>query len=444
VGEIMSCQLTDLNFKTLVSRLIHAMLLLFLCVACLHAGSRPVAQTNAGAVMDTPEIPGWNELVDTLRDLPAEMLDRLPADLRNDPQIQQQVARIMLSAIASSAITSIGGDTVHPEFLPSIGRVMSVGQPNADTIYRTALINPAGTYRLSGTLGSTRIITISQSIQAKDGKGVPRVIDHNLNDVKTDGQGKFQLILSAERPGNYKGDWWQLNPQTSRLLMRIVSSDWNNEQEPKIAIERLDAQSTATRASAAELERRLRELPAAVNFIAKLFVGHVYKLRAEGNINTVKIVDLSGIGGLTSQYYYEGVYELDDDEALIIETSLPEQCLYRSLILTNDLYETTDWYNFHSSLNDSQSVPDADGKLRVVVSAKDPQVPNWLDTAGYPLGMIQGRWTGCTEQPTPVVRKVEFAEVRGLLPEDTPVVSAEMRQAIISKRRKALQQKSKW
>lgn len=440
----MSSQQTHFNLKVPVFRIIQVLLLFSFCVACLHAGSRPVAQTNSDAVLETPEIAGWNEFIDTLRHLPAEMLDRLPADLRSDPQIQQQVARIMLSAIASSAITTLGGDTVHPEFLPSIGRVMSVGQPNADTIYRTALIDPEGTYRLTGTLGSTRIITISQSIQAKDGKGVPRVIDHNLNDVNTDGQGEFTVILSVKRPKNYGGDWWQLNPQTSRLLMRIVSSDWANEQEPKIAIERLDAQSTATRTSAAELERRLRELPVAINFISKLFVGHVYKLRAEGKVNTVKIVDLSGIGGLSSQYYYEGVYELDDDEALIIETGLPEQCRYRSIILTNDLYETTDWYNFHSSLNDSQSVPDTDGMLRVVVSEKDPQVPNWLDTAGYPLGMIQGRWTGCSEQPTPVVRKVDFEKVRSLLPDDTPIVSAEMRQAIISKRRSALQQKSKW
>ena len=47
-------------------------------------------------------------------------------------------------------------------------------------------------------------------------------------------------------------------------------------------------------------------------------------LRAEGYVNKLKEVDFSQMGGLTGQLYYEGVYELKDDEALIVETKLPE------------------------------------------------------------------------------------------------------------------------
>jgi len=415
-----------------------------LCVAGAIAEPKPVTYKDSAAVLATPQIAGWDELVDSLRDLPAEMLERLPVDLRDDPQIQQEVARLMLSAIASSAIYTLGEDPNHPEFLPSIGRVMGVGQPNADTVYRTTVIDPNGKYRISGVLGSTRIITVSQSLQSTTDKAVPRVIDHNLNDIVADESGRFEVVLSREPAKNYKGNWWQMHPQTTRLLMRLVSSDWVNEQEPKITIERLDVDGVVARVPASELEARLRRLPQAINFISKLFVGHVHKARKQGFINKVKIVDLSQAGGLDGQYYYEGVYQLDDDEALLIETRLPKHCDYRSLILTNELYETTDWYNFHSSLNGDQSAPDSDGVLRVVVSEKDPQVPNWLDTAGYPIGMVQGRWTGCTEQPTPSVRKVALKDVRGLLPVDTPVISAETRKKIVSQRRAALQLRSKW
>src|SRR3546814_12449235 len=67
--------------------------------------------------------------------------------------------------------------------------------------------------------------------------------------------------------------------------------------------------------------------------------------------------------------------------SLISEVRIPDQVSYWSLILTNELYETTDWYNNQSSLNDVQAVVDSDGVFRAVISARDPGVHNWLDTS---------------------------------------------------------------
>lgn len=82
--------------------------------------------------------------------------------------------------------------------------------------------------------------------------------------------------------------------------------------------------------------------------------------------------------------------------------------------------------------------------MRIVISAKDPGVPNWLDTAGHPLGVVQGRWTDCNSQPVPSTKKVLLEEVRDHLPADTPVVTAEERQKIIRERRAAYQQRIRW
>src|SRR3546814_3352083 len=132
-------------------------------------------------------------------------------------------------------------------------------------------------------------------------------------------------------------------------------------------------------------------------------------------------VDVSNDSALVEQFYNEGAYELTADEALIIGSKGAAKCGYSSLILTNDIYETTDWYNNLSILNGSQVHIAKDGMLRIVVSAKDPGVPNWLDTAGYPSGAVQGRWTDCDSQPMPPVRQVTFNAVRSLLPAGTPV-----------------------
>jgi hypothetical protein len=156
------------------------------------------------------------------------------------------------------------------------------------------------------------------------------------------------------------------------------------------------------------------------------------------------VFDVSNGSALVGQFYYEGAYELRPDEALIIESKIPAKCGYSSLILTNDIYETTDWYDNLSSLNGSQIHVDTDGMLRIVVSPKDPGVPNWLDTAGYPSGAVQGRWTDCDSQPVPTVRKVALADVRKLLPQDTPIVTSSEREKQIRDRRALLQQRPLW
>jgi hypothetical protein len=71
-------------------------------------------------------------------------------------------------------------------------------------------------------------------------------------------------------------------------------------------------------------------------------------------------------------------------------------------------------------------------------------VPNWIDTAGYPQGLIQGRWVGCDAHPIPALRKVALSEVRQWLPADTPRVTPEARDRLLRERRAAAQQRRLW
>ncbi|WP_299695363.1 hypothetical protein [Hydrocarboniphaga sp.] len=420
---------------------------LLCCAQSLAAEDGP---PPPAAEIKLPAVAGWNEFVDGLRGLPERMLAKLPESMRNDPQVQQEVGRLMLESLASSTLDAIGGDGDFPSFLPVIGQLMNIGQPNADTVYRSARITPGGSYRMRGQRGSLRMLVIAETGPSPGEPGfdpaharAPRST-HDLNALELDAQGRFDVLLSPQRPDAYAGDWWPLSPTTDKLLLRMVSSDWSRERDPTIAIERVDKPMDKPRRSAAELEQRLRRLPNAAAFMALLFADHVEQLRKEGYVNKLKVFDTSQIGGLANQFYYEGAYDLRDDEALIVEATVPAHCLYRSIILTNEIYETIDWYNNHSSLNDTQAAADADGVLRVVVSAKDPGVPNWLDTAGYPRGVIQGRWTECDSKPVPSVRKLAFSKLRKALPRDTATVTAEQRERVIRERRIQLQQWPLW
>ena len=66
--------------------------------------------------------------------------------------------------------------------------------------------------------------------------------------------------------------------------------------------------------------------------------------------------------------------------------------------------------NRQSSLNDAQAHIDSDGRFRAVISRLDPGVPNWLDKADYPWGIIQMRWNRASDYPDPTIKKVPFAE----------------------------------
>lgn len=407
------------------------------------------AAPETASAADPSPVAGWDELVTTLRELPGKLLAKLPEPMRNDPQVQQEVGRLVLESLASGTLETLGGDGDHPMFLTQIGQVLNVGQPNADTVYRTARLTPGGSYRIKGRRGTIRMFNISQAGLMPGEPGfVPGTNVQrdalDLNALKPDAQGNFEFLLSPEKPAGYTGAWWKLQPGTVRLLVRMVSSDWSKERDPTLSIERVDAPATRPRPSAAELEQRLRRLPATTTFMAQLFIDHVDALRRDGYVNKLKVFDVSQMGGLAGQSYYEGAYDLKDDEALIVETKAPAKCTYRSVILTNALYETTDWYNNHSSLNDSQSSIDKDGVLRMVVSAKDPGVANWLDTAGYPVGVIQGRWFGCDSTPIPSVRKVALADVQKMLPPETKKVTPAEREQLVRTRRAELQQRPLW
>jgi len=160
----------------------------------------------------------------------------------------------------------------------------------------------------------------------------------------------------------------------------------------------------------------------------------------------LEIHDYSGVGGYSPaiQTYYEGLYDLAGDEALVIETEVPKTCRYRSVLVGDNMYGTIDWINNQSSLNGFQSRLDEDGKLRVVIARRDPGVPNWLDTGGYETGLIQLRWNECDSQPVPATRKVKLSDLRSVLPRSTPVVSAAERDAALRLRREGAQLRSRW
>lgn len=388
----------------------------------------------------------WEKLIDGLRPLGDAMRARMPERLRGNAQVMAESMRLLLAGFARASSDALVGDRLHPMFVPELNIAQNIFQPNADTIYKSCLIEKGGSYIIKGDRGTVRMIILAQMgpDTLRTGKHHPLLGQIDFDTLTLDANGHFELVISPQRPAGYAGDWRELNALCEKFMVRIVGCDWGVEREPRFGIARLDVDEPKGRPSAATLNTGFAEMPGITAVCALAFPTHVEELRNEGYLNTLKIFDVSQMSGLAGQFYYEGAYELADDEALITEVKVPAHFRYWSIILTNDLYETTDWYNNQSSLNDTQGVVDSDGVFRTVISARDPGVHNWLDTAGYASGAIQGRWFEASEKPMPTIKKIKLAEVKDHLPADTKIVTREERALALRNRRLAAQMRIIW
>lgn len=388
----------------------------------------------------------WEKLIDGLRPLGEAMRRRVPERLRGDPQVMAESMRLLLSGLARASSDALVGDRRHPMFVPELNIAQNIFQPNADTIYKSCLIEKGGSYIIRGDRGTVRMVILAQMgpDTLRTGKHHPLLGQIDFDDLSVDADGHFEVVISPERPAGHSGDWRPLDPLCEKFMVRIVGCDWGDEREPRFGIARLDVDEAKGRPCADALQHAFAEMPGIAGVCALAFPTHVEELRDEGYLNAFKIFDVSQMSGLAGQFYYEGVYELTDDEALITEVKVPDRYRYWSIILTNELYETTDWYNNQASLNDRQGVVDSDGVFRVVISARDPGVHNWLDTSGYGAGAIQGRWFEASEKPMPTIRKVKLEEVLDHLPDDTRRVTPEERTDALRNRRITAQMRTIW
>ena len=97
------------------------------------------------------------------------------------------------------------------------------------------------------------------------------------------------------------------------------------------------------------------------------------------DLNAPARANIAAGGGQNTNVYAGGVFDLDADEALLIEVKVPVEPPQR-VPPEQSVGESLDYANHQSSLNAFQSEPDDDGVVRYVVAHTDPGAPNWLDT----------------------------------------------------------------
>lgn len=385
-------------------------------------------------------------LLDLLRPL-EQAVDEIANTWRpDDPAYRADVYRQIMMQFSYGYFAFFHADPEHPDWAPLWNPVYTL-QPNPDDIYLYCPISSDYSYRISGDRGTVFMTTFTTQLSLS---GMPWENDFTgayYNDIDSDAleiapDGSFELLLSTERPHGHTGNWLKIAEGARVLMTRYRSYDWENELDPRMSIECLNPKGLKSRLTPTEILERIDHMANMPVRATKLFYGMQNAIRERVGVNVFEPMVMGG--SFTRQVYLPAVYELEDDEALIIETELPVQRRYWNFQLNDPYFNAVEYVHRLSSTNGHFAKLSSDGRFRAVIALNDPGVPNWLDPAGFQQGTIYGRWYDCDSSPTPTLTRVKLADLREHLPPDTPVVTPDERADELRRRVHACQRRRRW
>ncbi len=363
--------------------------------------------------------------------------------LDDDPLNVAEIHKQLVMNLGLGYMLCVATDPQYPDFIPFLNNVY-LCQPNPDDTYVVSALDGAGTYRIMGDRGSVHLLTanvgrgIMGSRKLEGGFG-----EYNLGDM-TEIDGHLDVVLSSERPVGHQGNWLHLDPRTDYIILRQRSYRWGEERDARLSITRLDPVPPRRRLDVTAIDHQIKEVLDYTGRLSEQWIAFLAKMRQEMEPNTFRFTNFTEWGGVRAQVYWEGYYDFEPDEALILETEMPEEARYWNIQLDDAIFNTVEYLYCQSSLNGAQARIDSDGKFRAVIAFEDPGIANWLDPQQRQLGHLVGRWYESSSQPLPTLRRVKASEVRDHLPADTPLVSPGERQEIIMARVRGSQIRRRW
>ena len=334
-------------------------------------------------------------------------------------------------------------DPDYPQFVRFPNSVARIGWDNPDNPYLAFAVRGDHTYRLRGNTRSFDLVTVSVysgmlgHTPVSDIRTITGVVS---DDLHIDGNGDFVLTLSAAPA---EGDWLKLEPDAYIVVIRRLASDWEKTDEGLWEVLNLTTLGKGSpRPTPESVARSLDDAVTQARALRELLtLSHRITFQLAQSPNEVSQparTDPNLPMADPFQAASRGYFKLKEDEALLVEAPAAD-CRYTNIQLANPWMESLDYASHQASLNHRTAHVNADGRVRYVISVRDPGVQNWLDTAGWDEGSLCARWTFCTEYPTGIsARLVRLSELDRHLPADTLRVDAAQRERQVAARQAAI------
>jgi hypothetical protein len=446
----------------------------------------------------------WDDMIQALQDA-RDAIDQ--PQLMPAPATDRNLAegyRYLMGYVHSAVERAFHEDPLRPHMRNALSIITRSTVDNADAIYFYTALDGSKSYRLTGKTGDTRhwrgeppatdghkaphylifeatsgdlpgdsgsLLELRPGVKAQTGR-------LDSSSLVLDEDGSFEILLAPERPAGYTGNFIptlkMVQPRqpgeeqatTARyanyLSGRQLFNDWEHEEAIHFDIvptesEQSPAPAYSAQQAAAELRRFgdiVRNQMHFWNAFWTILMGTYGEREGSmpgvafprNNFNTINAASGATGGGQSTNLYAGGVFELEPDEALIIENCIRLPPRYVGFQIANLWGESIEYANRIGSLNGHQMTVDADGILRIVIAHSDPGVPNWVDTTGHREGFLTARWTysetpAREHWPTITAKKVRFSEIWQQLPAGTARVSNEERQQQIRIRQRHVQRR---
>jgi len=311
----------------------------------------------------------------------------------------------LAGCIAACTHVAFDYERDHPFLHSGTGPFTKMGLDNPDTMYFGTRVQPGHEYVVTGRRGTTTDV----SFQLLGGEYTDSVVPDSetaFDDRK----------LDIADDGSFE---WRFTPAVpAQLVIREVYNDWS-AQRGWFAIARTDTEGTAPPPLTKELIEK-RYAVAGKQLVQRVKTWLQFPKWFYDNlpVNTLTAPRLTP-GGLATQYSSVGHYDLAPEQALILTLPVSD-APYLGFQLGSLWYISLDYINHQTSLNGTQAQADPDGKIRIVVSDRNPGVTNWVETLGHRKGYLQFRWQRVSrdliEADGPTLELVDLGTVPDKLP----------------------------
>lgn len=305
------------------------------------------------------------------------------------------------------------------------------GIDNPDSIYRVIPISGAERYEIRGRVGEHRM-TENYFTLWDNSMGTEGLL--NGHDLVTEADGSFVVTVNAD-PADGRSNHVQSTEPSHEFYIRDVLLDWGLDDPNWLEIVRLGPAPSRPPLSADEQAQRTAEyMHKFADFSASLSKGMTM-----GRPNRFHLAHSADTGGaLRNQVYVGGHFDLQDDEAFVINVN-DGGARYFTVPISNVWGTTMGIMDRTGSLNKAQSKPNADGTWTYVISNTDPEVHNWVDPCGLTSGILTLRMAEFPGQrPTDELsasgQVVKLAELESVLPAGTVQVTPAERATQLAER----------